>query len=93
MQAPGEIRCGKTARGKPYPSLPGFTTILVWSRGAGQWKTLSPMTNLTEYNKILEIIEPPQVRSSGFQLTPDNQWSIGYCHIFSTVSWKLLARQ
>lgn len=37
------VRCGRTARGKSYPSLPGYITIPAWSRGKAPFNQLSPM--------------------------------------------------
>ena len=37
------VRCGKTGRGIPYPSLPGYEVIPAWSRGKQPWNKLSPM--------------------------------------------------
>jgi len=37
------VRCGRTARAKPYPSLPGYEVIPAWSRGRAPYKQLSPM--------------------------------------------------
>jgi len=37
------VRCGRTARAKPYPSLPGYITIPAWSRGKAPYNQLSPM--------------------------------------------------
>lgn len=38
----GKIRIGQQRRAKSYPTSPAFTTIPAWSRGAGEWKQLSP---------------------------------------------------
>jgi hypothetical protein len=75
----GDIRCGKTSRGKYYPSLLGYTTIPAFSRGAGNYKLLSPMKY--DPNIKIEIIEPLPLRP-GFEYSHDKQYCIGYCNIF-----------
>ena len=37
------VRCGRSERAKPYPSVEGYSTIPAWSRGASPWNQLSPM--------------------------------------------------
>ena len=38
----GKIRIAQQQRARSYPSVPGYETIPAWSRGAGEWKQLSP---------------------------------------------------
>jgi len=38
----GKIRIAQQRRGRSYPNVPGYETIPAWSRGAGEWKQLSP---------------------------------------------------
>lgn len=38
----GRIRIAQQAKGRSYPSVPGFENIPAWSRGKGEWKELSP---------------------------------------------------
>lgn len=76
----GEIRSGKVIRGKPYPRLPGFTTIPAWSRGAGEWKTLSPMINLEKMGKTLEIEDKRDL--DVFRQDSDSFGGVKYCPIF-----------
>ena len=38
----GKIRIGQQQRAKSYPSFEKYETIPAWSRGAGEWKNLSP---------------------------------------------------
>lgn len=82
MSKSGEIRCGRVQRGTSYPSLPGMETIPAWSRGAGNWKSLSPM--YYDPNRIIQIIEPLPLRP-GFILSPDITYTIGYCYVFENL--------
>lgn len=72
----GEIRSGKVQRAQPYPSVPGFTVIPAWSRGANPWNQLSPM-------KLgpVDVIENLPLRP-GFELSGDKTYTTATCYIF-----------
>jgi hypothetical protein len=72
----GDVRCGRTERGKSYPQLPGYTTIPAWSREAAPWKELSPM-----FIGPLEIREPLPLRP-GFTLSEDGTEAVGRSELF-----------
>ncbi len=52
-----KIRIGQQMKGRAYPVVKGFTQIPCWSRGAGDWKLLSPFYLKFNYNGKATLFE------------------------------------
>jgi hypothetical protein len=73
----GKIRLAQQRRAKAYPALQGYEVIPAWSRGAGEWKQLSPFylkfpdniifENFWQSFKVWEKVEK--------QKSPEWNWS------------------